>query len=41
MSGRKRDDAPPTPMPPGGVRDPEALADESPPDGATDDEKYW
>lgn len=46
MFGRKRDDAPPTlppwtPMPPGTVRDPEAMEDESAPDGATDDERYW
>lgn len=46
MFGRDRADASPTsppwtPTPDGDVRDPEAVADESAPAGASDDEQYW
>lgn len=30
-----------TPMPPGTIRDPEAVENESAPDSASDDEQYW
>jgi len=45
MFGR-RGDAQPTapvyePMPPGTVRDPEAVEDESPAPGTSDEDRYW
>ena len=45
MFGRREDAQPPaadyTPLPPGAVRDPEAVEDESPPTGTSDEDRHW